>query len=266
METSKVESVVRNQDEKLQAATMTSALLIESNRDSATMTSACLLEEATISDDNISSDVITISSCEEKRKSWISDDEVSSDVSNQQRATVQSAVDLADALCDGYNQQSQDDVPVASYSGSSRELQCFAYPVAGNPDVGKAEVAKNCNQAQSIQSSKKPDAVIEESTRAKQLTNYEELLKLDVNCCRRLNHSEAVDKLRRVTKAGCQLLSLFQILKTTKRPAKERTQRTIPIGNLKNTFEREEFVSNGFNLNRGLIYERNAIEEAGQLR
>ncbi|KZV40180.1 hypothetical protein F511_38778 [Dorcoceras hygrometricum] len=47
-----------------------------------------------ISDDDISSDVITISSCEEKRKSWISDDEVSSDVSKQQRATVQPAVGI----------------------------------------------------------------------------------------------------------------------------------------------------------------------------
>ncbi|KZT75659.1 hypothetical protein F511_47316 [Dorcoceras hygrometricum] len=57
------------------------------------ITSAYLLEEAMISDDDISSDVITISSCEEKRKSWISDDEVRSNVSNQQRATVQPAVD-----------------------------------------------------------------------------------------------------------------------------------------------------------------------------
>ncbi|KZV32222.1 DNA polymerase I B, chloroplastic/mitochondrial-like [Dorcoceras hygrometricum] len=116
--------------------------------ESAMMTSAYLLEEAMSSDDDISSDVITISSCEEKRKSWISDDEVSSDVSNQHRATVQPAVDSADALCDGNNQleatvhpdesytfdltsrwviQSQDDAssrkmmhPVASYSAFSR--------------------------------------------------------------------------------------------------------------------------------------------------
>ncbi|KZV43248.1 thylakoid lumenal 17.4 kDa protein, chloroplastic [Dorcoceras hygrometricum] len=134
--------------------------------------------------------------------------------------------------------QSQDDVPVVSYSGSSRKLQCFAYPVSGNRDAGKTDVVKNCNQAQRIQSSKKPDTVNEEST-----------------------SSEAVDKLRRVTKAGCQLLSLFQMLKTKKRPAKERTQRTIPVGTLKNTFEREEFVSNGLNSNRGFIYEENAIED-----
>ncbi|KZV38549.1 la-related protein 1A [Dorcoceras hygrometricum] len=36
---------------------MTSALLIERNRDSATMTSACLLEEAMSSDDEVSCDV-----------------------------------------------------------------------------------------------------------------------------------------------------------------------------------------------------------------
>ncbi|KZV43821.1 hypothetical protein F511_24408 [Dorcoceras hygrometricum] len=56
-------------------------------------------------------------------------------------------------------------------------------------------------------------------------------------------------------------LSLFQILKTTKKTAKERTQRTIPVGTLQNTFEREDFVSNGLNLNRGYIFEKNAIEE-----
>ncbi|KZV16322.1 methionine S-methyltransferase-like [Dorcoceras hygrometricum] len=74
--------------------------------------------------------------------------------------------------------------------------------------------------------------------------------------------SEAVDEfLRRVTKAGCQLPSSIQMVKTTKKPAKERTQRTIPVGTLQNTFEREEFVSNGLNLNRGFIFEKNAIEE-----
>ncbi|KZV38792.1 hypothetical protein F511_19842 [Dorcoceras hygrometricum] len=69
-----------------------------------------------ISDDDISSDVITINSCEEKRKSWISDDEVSNDVSNQLRATVQPAVDSADALCNGNNQQEATVHPVESYS------------------------------------------------------------------------------------------------------------------------------------------------------
>ncbi|KZV55560.1 HLH DNA-binding domain superfamily protein [Dorcoceras hygrometricum] len=90
--------------------------------------------------------------------------------------------------------------PVAGYSA-------IAYQSTWNPDARKAEVAKNCNQAQSIQSSKNPVAA------------------------------------------------------TTKRPAKERIQRTISVGALQNTFEREEFVSNGFNLNRGFIYEGNAVEE-----
>ncbi|KZV49433.1 hypothetical protein F511_30102 [Dorcoceras hygrometricum] len=50
----------------------------------------------------------------------------------------------------------EDDVPVASYSAHSHRLQCFAYPVAGNPGVGKADVVKSCNQAQRIQSTKNP--------------------------------------------------------------------------------------------------------------
>ncbi|KZV34386.1 hypothetical protein F511_29883 [Dorcoceras hygrometricum] len=50
----------------------------------------------------------------------------------------------------------------------------------------------------------------------------------------------------------------------TKKPAKERTQRTIPVGTFKNTFEREEFVSNGLNLDRGFIFEKNAIEELAE--
>ncbi|KZV49553.1 hypothetical protein F511_16643 [Dorcoceras hygrometricum] len=59
------------------------------------MTSACLLDEAMSSkddvsntsrqlsgnsNDDVSNDDVTISSCEEKRKSWISDDDVRSDV------------------------------------------------------------------------------------------------------------------------------------------------------------------------------------------
>ncbi|KZV45892.1 UDP-Glycosyltransferase/glycogen phosphorylase [Dorcoceras hygrometricum] len=162
-------------------------------------------------------------SAERRPAGELSDDEVSSDVSNQQRATVQPAVGSYSTsrhkqqyiqsratmnqllLCI----QSQDDVPVASYSGSSRRLQRVATsrqriqsraivdPVAGysaiayqstwNPDARKAEVAKNYNQAQN-----------------------------------------------------------------DKKPAKERTQRTIHVGALQNTFEREDFVFNGLNLNRGL--------------
>ncbi|KZV19846.1 hypothetical protein F511_22858 [Dorcoceras hygrometricum] len=56
------------------------------------------------------------------------------------------------------------------------------------------------------------------------------------------------------------------MVKTIKKPAKEWTQRTIPVGTLQNTFEREEFVSNGLNLNRGFIFEKNAIEEEGWIQ
>ncbi|KZV15629.1 protein FAR-RED IMPAIRED RESPONSE 1-like [Dorcoceras hygrometricum] len=49
--------------------------------------------------------------------------------------------------------QSQDDVPVTSYSAPSRRLQCFTYPGAG-----KAVIVKSCNQAQRIQSTKNPVA------------------------------------------------------------------------------------------------------------
>ncbi|KZV45525.1 hypothetical protein F511_33457 [Dorcoceras hygrometricum] len=127
---------------------MTSALLIGINRVAALMTSAASYS--------------SFSSCEEKRKSWISDDEVSSDVSNQQRATVQPAV--ADALCVDNHQsqgtirrvyQSQDDEPVAGYNALSRRLQCFAYPVVGNPDAGKADVVKICKPVDKESNAKK---------------------------------------------------------------------------------------------------------------
>ncbi|KZV32624.1 aspartate--tRNA ligase, cytoplasmic-like [Dorcoceras hygrometricum] len=104
-------------------------------------------------------------------------------------------------------------------------------------------------QSQEIQTQEK-QAKCRDSTRRKKPVAVEDT-----------TSSEAVDELRRVTKAGCQLLSLFQMLKTTKRPAKERTQGHLPIGTLQNTFEREDFVSNGFNSNRGFIYEGIAIED-----
>ncbi|KZV42694.1 hypothetical protein F511_32490 [Dorcoceras hygrometricum] len=68
------------------------------------------------------------------------------------------------------------------YDGSSRELQYYA---SSRKDPRKADVAKHCNQAQSIQSIK--ISVEDEFSRsdkpaAKQLTIYEELSKLDVNC------------------------------------------------------------------------------------
>ncbi|KZV24933.1 sorbitol related enzyme [Dorcoceras hygrometricum] len=50
---------------------------------------------------------------------------------------------------------SQDDVPVASYSAPSRRLQCFAYPVAGNPDAGKADVVKICKPVDKESNAKK---------------------------------------------------------------------------------------------------------------
>ncbi|KZV23552.1 DNA-directed RNA polymerase IV subunit 1 [Dorcoceras hygrometricum] len=153
--------------------------VVKRNLESATMTSAVMSSQSAVV---------------KKRKSWISDDEVSSEVSNQQRATVQPAVDSADALCNGNNQQwiqsqatescnQSTKNPVASYSGPSRRLQCFAYPVVGNPDAGKADIVKSCNQAQRIQSSKYPDAVFEDTTSIEAVDelHYEELLKLDVN-------------------------------------------------------------------------------------
>ncbi|KZV50973.1 hypothetical protein F511_14308 [Dorcoceras hygrometricum] len=58
-----------------------------------------------------------------KRKSWISDDDISSDV-----ITISSELQ--------YNQSmSKDDVPVASSCVSIRKLQCFAFPVDKNPDT-----------------------------------------------------------------------------------------------------------------------------------
>ncbi|KZV40106.1 small RNA 2'-O-methyltransferase-like [Dorcoceras hygrometricum] len=68
--------------------------------------------------------------------------------------------------------QSQDDVPVASYSAPSRRLQCFTYPGAG-----KVVVVKSCNQAQRTQSQQLLNEPV-----AMQVTNYEESPRLNVNC------------------------------------------------------------------------------------
>ncbi|KZV53562.1 hypothetical protein F511_40887 [Dorcoceras hygrometricum] len=46
-------------------------------------------------------------------------------------------------------------IPVASYSAPSRRLQCFAYPVAGNPDAGKADVVKICKPVDKESNTKK---------------------------------------------------------------------------------------------------------------
>ncbi|KZV36983.1 hypothetical protein F511_15413 [Dorcoceras hygrometricum] len=104
------------------------------------------------------------------------------------RELSQESADSTGRIC--VDNQSQD--PVASYSGSrrkqqqhpvvsfyesavathsvvgksSRELQ---YPVAGNTVARKEEVAKRCIQSKN-------------ESAAKQLTTYEELSKLDVNC------------------------------------------------------------------------------------
>ncbi|KZV26658.1 glycosyltransferase family 22 protein [Dorcoceras hygrometricum] len=59
-----------------------------------------------------------------------------------------------------------------------------------------------------------------------------------------------------------QNITMFLPMKRDdKKPAKERTQRTIPVGTLQNTFEREECVSNGFNLNRGLYTSRTPLKK-----
>ncbi|KZV52866.1 hypothetical protein F511_34092 [Dorcoceras hygrometricum] len=81
---------------------MTSALLIESNRDSETMISACLLEEATNSDDDISSDVITITNT---------------------TAFCLRAKESAEGFCDGNDQQEATVHPDASNSTSRRKQQ-----------------------------------------------------------------------------------------------------------------------------------------------
>ncbi|KZV39195.1 hypothetical protein F511_28458 [Dorcoceras hygrometricum] len=165
METSKVESVVRNQaDVQIRPASVTFAKgwrslsikiekgskkkmnsrsldpVVKRNRESAMMTSACLLEKAVISDDDESNSTDAL--C---------------DGNNQQEATVhpvESYIVMFNLQSQAFHDQrldnqlliciqSQDDVPVASYSAPSRRLQFFAYP-----DTGKADVVKSCNQAQ----------------------------------------------------------------------------------------------------------------------
>ncbi|KZV29050.1 hypothetical protein F511_15141 [Dorcoceras hygrometricum] len=95
------------------------------------------------------------------------------------------------------NLKCRNDVPVASYSGSSRRLHRVATSrqriqsrATVDPVVGYCALHI---QSTGKPDAKNPDAVFEEST-----------------------SSKAVDKLQRVTKAGCQLLSLIQMLKTTK--------------------------------------------------
>ncbi|KZV54740.1 ABC transporter C family member 10-like [Dorcoceras hygrometricum] len=67
---------------------------------------------------------------------------------------------------------------IARYDGSSRELQYYASN-RKDPDARKADVAKHCNQAQSIQSTKisaEDEFSRSDKPEAKQLTIYEETL------------------------------------------------------------------------------------------
>ncbi|KZV35211.1 hypothetical protein F511_44376 [Dorcoceras hygrometricum] len=172
------------------------------------MTSAYLLEEAMSSKDDVSSKLQYIqqstrsaragsvmmtsavmssqSVVVKKRRSWISDDEVCSDVSNQQRATVQPAVDSADALCDGNNQQSQDDVPVASYSAPSRKLQCTqSQDTVFCISSRRKSRRKKSRRSEELQpGAKNPVAAVEDTTSSEAVDelDYEDSLKLDVNC------------------------------------------------------------------------------------
>ncbi|KZV48368.1 hypothetical protein F511_29973 [Dorcoceras hygrometricum] len=130
--------------------------VVKRNMESAMMTSAVMSSHSAV---------------DKKRKSWISDDEVSSDVSNQQRATVQPIQQMLFALITNSRKipvaryqsqgtsrrvyQSQDDEPVAGYNAPSRRLQCFAYPVAGNTDAGKADVVKICKPVDKESNAKK---------------------------------------------------------------------------------------------------------------
>ncbi|KZV49227.1 hypothetical protein F511_39517 [Dorcoceras hygrometricum] len=113
-----------------------------------------------IRDDEVSSEVITISS-------ELQCNQLILEVSDRKMMSreLQWIQSQATESC---NQSIKN--PVASYSGPSRRLQCFAYPV--DRKSRRKEVAKN-NKSQ--QSKTQPVA--------KQLTNYyEDLLKLDVNC------------------------------------------------------------------------------------
>ncbi|KZV34094.1 plasma membrane-type proton ATPase [Dorcoceras hygrometricum] len=79
--------------------------------------------------------------------------------------------------------QSQDDVPVASYSGSSRELQCYC---VSSRHVDMVSRRNKSRSSEALQPGAKY-SVVKVTSRsdepaAKQLTIYEELSKLDVNC------------------------------------------------------------------------------------
>ncbi|KZV33732.1 hypothetical protein F511_26495 [Dorcoceras hygrometricum] len=73
--------------------------------------------------------------------------------------------------------------------------------------------------------------------------------------------AKQLTSLRRVIKAGCQLLSSIQMAKTTRSLQKKRTQVLFPVGTLQNTFEREEFCVQRIEFKQRLLYARSAIEE-----
>ncbi|KZV48086.1 paired amphipathic helix protein Sin3-like 2 [Dorcoceras hygrometricum] len=85
------------------------------------------------------------------------------------------------------------------------------------------------------------------------------------NQLKTLISSEAVDDLRRVIRAGCQLLSSIEMAKTTRSLQKKRTQVLFPVGTLEDTFEREEFCVQRIQFNGGL-YIREAPLKKHRLR
>ncbi|KZV51327.1 hypothetical protein F511_43117 [Dorcoceras hygrometricum] len=132
------------------------------------------------------------------------------------------AKESAEGFCDGNDQQEATVHPDASNSTSRHELQ-----------------RRKSRRSEELQpGAKNPVTTVEVTT-----------------------SSEAVEKLRRVTTAGCQLLSLFQNAEDDKKPAKERTQRTIPVDALQNTFQTGRICFQRIAFEQRLIYEGNAIEE-----
>ncbi|KZV56620.1 hypothetical protein F511_43235 [Dorcoceras hygrometricum] len=65
------------------------------------------------------------------------------------------------------------------------------------------------------------------------------------------------DKTSRFTKAGCQLLSLVQMLKTTKSQQNKGHKDNSPSVLYRTYFKREEFVSNGFGIDQLLEHSSN---------
>ncbi|KZV48691.1 hypothetical protein F511_16890 [Dorcoceras hygrometricum] len=117
--------------------------------------------------------------------------------------------------------------PVASFASSRKD-----------PDARKADIAKHCNQAQSIQSTKisaEDESIRSDGSAAKQLTIYESWM------------------------STAELISNDE---NDKKPAKEKDTSTVPLSVLYKThFKWEGVVSNGKKFYRGFIYKGSAIEE-----